>query len=569
MAATSKFSFNFIWGALRLIADEFKRGTLRQTISLTRKNGRLTIANDVSHAELLRERAKVNKDRPFLYFYNQTFTYKQMDQNANRVANYLLGIGAGPGQKLAIMMKNSPRWLDTFFGAQRIGMCAVPVNIALKGDQLAHIFNHSGARFVCMDHDLIPSFEKVKGKIVNPIQAIVNLQGAKSDFRLLSGYTSLDRVYERAWSDKDPGITPRQGDPCLLMYTSGTTGLPKGVPTYYGRTNIRLMSIINRATIRPRDVYFTCLPLFHANALILTVTGALNANARVALSEKFSASRFWDEVRFTGATVFNTIGAIIPILMKQPERPTDRQHKVRYTLSAACPTDMWEAFEKRFGVKIIEGYGAVDTGSFLVINFGQAPVGSMGKPIGAKYRIVDDGMKDVVPETQGELIFYAGTKNKKPMEYYKDEKATSSKVTDGWLHTGDLVYADKKGYLYFVGRKTESLRRRGENISAYEVEHAILQYAGILECAVYAVPSELGEDDVMTAVVPVEGNAFDVKDLYGFLKGHLARFAIPRYFRVMQELPKTETQRVIKGVLSKEGVTPDTIDMEKMQNIGV
>ncbi len=568
MAATSQFSFNLMWGVLHLVADEFKRGTLLQTINLTRKNGRLTIANDVSHAELLREKAEANKDRPFLYFYDKTFTYKQMDQNANRVANYLLSMGAVPGQKLAIMMKNSPRWLDVFFGAQRIGMCAVPVNIALKGDQLAHIFNHSDARFVCIDHDLIPAFEKIKVKIINPVQVIVNLQRAHPDLKLASKYSVLDEVYDQRWSDKDPGITPRQGDPCLLMYTSGTTGLPKGVPTYYGRTNIRLMSVINRATLRPSDVYFTCLPLFHANALILTVTGALNANARVALSEKFSASRFWDDVRFTGATVFNTIGAIIPILMKQPEKPTDRQHKVRYILSAACPTDMWEAFENRFGVKIIEGYGAVDTGSFLVINFGQAPVGSMGKPIGAKYRIVDGEMKDVVPGTQGELIFYAGTKNKRPMEYYKDEKATSSKVTDGWLHTGDLVYADKKGYLYFVGRKTESLRHRGENISAYEVEHAILQYPGILECAVYAVPSELGEDDVMAAVVPIEGKMLDVKEVYDFLKEHLARFAIPRYFRIMQELPKTETQRVIKGVLSKEGVTPDTIDMEKMQGVG-
>jgi crotonobetaine/carnitine-CoA ligase len=554
---------------IRLIFQEYRRGNLMETIRLTRKNGRLTIAHEVSHAGLLQEKANLHGDRPFLKYYNQTFTYKQMDLNANRVANYLLSIGAGQGQKLAVMMKNSPRWLDAFFGAQRIGMCSVPVNIALKGDQLAHIFNHSEARFVCIDYDLIPSFEKIKTKLASVPQVLVNLTGCSPDSQLPAGYLSLDKAYGTGVSGQAPAVIPREGDPCLLMYTSGTTGLPKGVPTYYGKTNIRIMGALNRTTLRSDDIYFTCLPLFHANSLILTVTGAMNADAQVALSEKFSASRFWDEIRAANATVFNTIGGIIPILMKQPEKPTDRQHKVRYTLSAACPTDMWEAFEKRFGVKIIEGYGAVDTGSFLVLNFGQAPVGSMGKPIGSKYRIVDDDMKDVVPGTQGELIFYAGTKNKKPMEYYKDEKATSSKFTDGWLHTSDFVYADKKGYLYFVGRKTESLRRRGENISAYEVEHAILQYPNILECAVYAVPSELGEDDVMAAVVPIEGKILDVKEVYTFLQEHLARFAIPRYFRVMQELPKTETQRVIKGVLSKEGVTPDTIDMEKMQNIGV
>jgi len=290
--------------------------------------------------------------------------------------------------------------------------------------------------------------------------------------------------------------------------------------------------------------------------------------SQVALSEKFSASRFWDDVRSSGATTFNTLGAMITILMKQPEKPTDRDHKVHTVLSAACPTDMWEPFEKRFGVHIIEGYGAVDTGSFIILNYGQAPVGSMGKPLIGKHRLVDDEMKDVPVGKPGELIFYVGESKEKAVEYYKDEKATSSKLRDGWLHTEDLVYSDKKGYLYFVGRKTESIRRRGENISAYEVEHAILQYPDALESAVYSVPSEMGEHEVMAAIVPLEGKSFDPKKLAEFLKDHLAKFAIPRYYRILPELPKTETQRVIKDILQKEGVTRDTIDLGKDEKKG-
>lgn len=565
IVAIIQFLFNLLRGVTRLIFEELKRGNLIQTIRLSRKNGRLTIAHDISHAELLHEKARLHENKIFLSYYDETFTYKQMDNNANRIANYLLSIGAKQGETLGIMMSNSPRWLDVFFGTQRLGMCVVPINIALKGEQLSHILNHSASHLLCIDQDLLSSYEKIKNNLIRKPKVIVNTKDQSSINLISEQYFFLDKAYDKTISDTVPNIIPREGDICLLMYTSGTTGLPKGVPTYYGKTNIRLMSVLNRATLHANDVYYTCLPLFHANALILTVIAALNADAMVALGKKFSASRFWDEVRTTKATIFNTIGSMIPILMRQPEKPTDKQHKVKKVLSAACPADMWEAFESRFGVKIFEGYGAVDTGGFIVLNFGQAPVGSMGKPIGAKYRIVDENMQDVPTGKSGELIFYTAN-NKKEIEYYKDEKATSSKVVNGWLCTGDLVYADKKGYLYFVGRKTESIRRRGENISAYEVEQAIMQYQDVLECAVYGVPSELGEEDVMASIVTVKNKSIDPSELKKFLEDRIAKFAIPRYFRFLPELPKTETQRVIKGILSKEGVTPDTIDTLKIQN---
>ncbi len=551
-------------GAILLLWNEFRRGTLRDTLRLTREKGRLTVAHDVSHAGLLEEKAAKHGDRRFLNYYGQSFTYAEMDANANRVARYLQGLGAGPGKAIAIMMKNSPRWLDVFFGAQKLGMCAVPVNIALRGNQLSHLFNNSGSTYACIDEELLPFYETIKDKLLTPPLIMVNSPSGGKGFRAGNACVSMDEAYKQGAGTGKPAVVPREGDPCLLLYTSGTTGLPKGVPTYYGRTSIRMMNLLSRALLHSDDVYFTCLPLFHANAIILTVTSAMNVGAQVALREKFSASRFWDEVRETGATIFNTIGGIIPILMKQPERPGDRNHSVKRVLSAACPADMWEKFEKRFGVQIIEGYGAVDGGGVIVMNYGQAPAGSMGKPLGSKYRIVDSDNKDVPAGQPGELIFSTGKKTNKAVEYYKDENATSSKLRDGWLYTGDMVYADRKGYLYFVGRKTESLRRRGENISAYEVEHAILQHPKVVECAAFAVPSELGEDEVMTAIVPVAGTAIDVKELREFLKDHLAKFAIPRYFRIMPELPKTETQRVIKGVLSKEGITADTLDMEKM-----
>ncbi len=216
---------------------------------------------------------------------------------------------------------------------------------------------------------------------------------------------------------------------------------------------------------QPDDVLYTCLPLFHANALFLSTQRALVAGLPLALSGRFSASRFWDEVRRYGATTFNALGAMMPILMKQPERDNDRDNKVRVVSSAACPASVWEPFEKRFGVRIFEGYGAVDGAGFGIGNPGTSPKGSIGKPT-TPIRIVDDDGKDVAVGEPGELLFKIDDARLRRVEYYKDKEATRAKIRDGWLHTGDLVYADEDGNLFFADRKTDSMRRRGENISS-------------------------------------------------------------------------------------------------------
>ncbi len=234
---------------------------------------------------------------------------------------------------------------------------------------------------------------------------------------------------------------------------------------------------------------------------------------------------------------------------------------MRFILSAGCPEDMWERFEQRFGVNIYEGYGAVDGGGVLLVNFGTAPVGSMGKPLGTKIRVIDSEGNDSPPRSNGELICYVG-EHKGSVEYYRNADATLT-MSDFVEERGDLVWRDEKGYVYFVGRNTESMRVKGENVSAYEVEQAILQHPDILECAVYAVPSELAEDDIMVSLVAVEGKSIDPSTLPDFLRDKLAKFAVPRYYRVMNDLPKTETHRVIKRELEKLGVTEDTYDRER------
>lgn len=557
-----EFVLNLLKGVFLALAEEYKRGALWESLKATRSAGRPTFINDLSHAQVLEERARELKKKPLIYFKGKSFSYEEMDQNANRLANFLKSLGAKPGQVLAIVMKNSPKWLDIFFGAQKLGMAAVPTNIQLRGEGLAYIFNHSEADFLAIDYDLLQYYQAVQDKLQHPRRLIVNLDDAPLDFKMPEKAVPLADAYAASVSAQKPEATIDPQSKCLMLYTSGTTGRAKGVPTKFGKTQLKTMTILARATLKKSDIYYTCLPLFHANALILTVSMAMLGKAAVAMSEKFSASKFWDEVRESRATVFNSIGAMIPILMKQPEKPNDRDNRVRYVLSAACPTAMWEPFEKRFGTRIYEGYGAVDGGGFIVLNYGAAPPGSLGKPLFGKYRLVDNEDQEVPVGTPGELIFWAGREKDRAVEYYKDDKASEQKLRNGWLHTGDLAFKDKKGNLYFAGRKTEFIRHKGENISAYDVEMEILKHPDIVEVAVFAVPSELAEDEVMAAIVPLEGKTIDPKHLAEFLQDHLARFAIPRYYRFLSELPKTETQRVIKSVLEKEAVTRDTIDLE-------
>ncbi len=556
-----------LWRLLRslglFMADEYRRGTLRENLrAIARGKSIGAIAVEMSHAELLEEKAAKLGDRPFLYFKDEVLSYREMDQNANRVANFLRALGGGPGIGLAIIMKNSPRWLDVFFGLEKLGMYAVPTNVALRGEQLAHVLNNSQASYLVIDCDLLPIYEAVADKMENEMTVIVNRQGAAEDFSLPEGMHDLDGAYGPDADTSKPPVRYNPEDLCVIMYTSGTTGLPKGVVYRYNSSNVKPISIVGRLLTNKNDVAYTCYPLFHANALFLTVTPTLHCEGSMALGERFSASRFWDEIRRYGVTTFNGLGAVMPILMKQPRKPDDADNKVRFILSAGCPADMWEDFEERFGLNIYEGYGAVDGGGVLLVNFGTAPVGSMGKPLGAKCRIVDAEGNDVPSRVNGELICYVGER-KGTVEYYRNAKATNEKVRDGWLHTGDLVYADEKGFIYFVGRNTESMRVKGENVSAYEVEQAILQHPDILECAVYAVPSELAEDDIMVTFVPLEGKEVDPTDLPAFLADKLAKFAVPRYYRVVDELPKTETHRVIKRKLEELGVTGDTYDRER------
>lgn len=511
-------------------------------------------------AGVLEAQAERLGEKPYLLFEERVISFAELNRQVNRVANGLKNLGVGAGVGVSIMLPNTPEWLFVYFATQKLGAYAVPVNVALKGEGLRHVIDHSDSSVLVCHPDYVDAILEIRESLSKLERVIIDTTEAGDGYQPPRGWIPLSQVMDA--SDENPGVEVQPGAISGLMYTSGTTGAPKGVVQRYRPAPVGGFGGTD-AIYQPDDVLYTCLPLFHANALFLSAQRALILGLTIALSRRFSASRFWDEIRRYGATTFNGLGAMIPILMKQPERANDRDNKVRLVLSAACPASLWEPFEQRFGVKLIEAYGAVDGAGFAISNPGTSPKGSIGKPA-TPIRIVDESDQDVPVGEPGELLFKIDDANLRKVEYYKNEEATSAKIRDGWLYTGDLVYADEDGNIFFADRKTDSMRRRGENISSWEVEREVNAHPAVLESGAFGVPSELGEDDVMVVVVLREGQSLTPEELIAHCETRMAKFMVPRYIEFRDSLPKTETHRVQKSVLKRQAVTANTWDRERV-----
>lgn len=511
-------------------------------------------------ADLIEFQAKVLGANPYLLFEDEKISFSEFNRATCRAANGLAAQGAGEGDGVAILMGNCPEFLYIFYGMPRAGFYSVPCNISLKGEGLRFILTHSDVRYLAVDDTLYPKVAEL-GKPLGAIDKVFVRRTAGGP--VPEGAVDLQDLFN-ASSEKPDHVT-QEGAIAYLMYTSGTTGFPKGVvnrnrPGMAEWFRYMASLMVNH----DKDVLYTCLPLFHANALILTAGWAMAGGVPFGLDKKFSASQFWNRIRHYGATQFNGLGAMIPILMKQPQQPNDSDNPVRIVHSAACPANLWETFEKRFNVKIWEGYGAIDGGGVTISNSGNAPVGSVGKPAPhIVWKLVNDEGNEVPQGEAGELITKVLDKKTGGVEYYKNPEASSEKVKGEWLHSGDLFYADKDGNLYFVDRKTDSMRRRGENISSWEVENVVEKYPAVSECAAFGVPAELGEDEVMIWVRPKEGLRLDLKELIQFCAENMAYFMVPRYVDVVDDIPRTSTLRIMKAEMKKRGVTERTWDREK------
>jgi carnitine-CoA ligase len=502
---------------------------------------------------LIRQRVADHPDTSWLKWKDTAYSWRESLSNIQRAASGLLDLGVRPGERVAIMMANRPEFLWTHFAVLFIGAVSVPVNISQRGPALAHILRDSGAAAIVFEAGLRDVVGAVRGDLPGLRRTVVygGRPGGDVDWdfdRLMSGADAEPGV--------EAGVEVPEGGGTSVMYTSGTTGPPKGVVST-GSDPAALGEILAATGVRPGETMYTSLPLFHGNALWVSAAGSITLDARLALGERFSASRFWDECRRHEAVEFNTLGGMVSILLKQPGRPDDRDHLVRTVLSAGCPENRWREFEDRFGVRIVEWFGMVDSPGFLLNAEGR--VGAMGRPVaGIEFAVVDTRGRRLGPGEVGELVFRhpAGR-----LTYYENQpEATERAYRGGWFHSGDLAECDADGYFRYRGRKKESIRRLGENISAWEIESVVNTHPKVRDSAAHAVPSDLGEDEVKVTVVAQPGAEPTPEEILAFCRGRMARHAVPRYVEFVGALPKTGTQRNRYAALRARGVTPQTWD---------
>lgn len=503
--------------------------------------------------------------------------HRELDARADRVAAGFAELGIGRGERVCVVLDACPEFLTVWFGLARRGIVEVPLNPESGEYLLRYYLADSGAVAVVCDAryeaavraclpDSVRHVVVVHGDATGEVAAGESADAGSSGAAALpDGATRhrLSDVEEAGAAVRPEPETVAPADPAVILYTSGTTGPPKGVVLSH-QANVNLARhTVTLMGYTPADRLYSVFPLFHSNARYCSVMAAIEAGAELVLHRRFSASRFWDVCRDHGITAFNYQGAMMSILYKQPPRSDDADNPVRAAFGAPCPPEIFEAVEERFGVRLTEIFGSTEVSIVTDMPPQRRRIGTSGQA-SANYEVavVDEHDEPVPPGQAGEIVARPRRPGWMFDGYHGMPAETARSWRNLWFHTGDRGHLDEDGYLTFLDRLKDTVRRRGENISSWEVERVVAEHPAVAGVAAYGVPSELSEEDVMVAVVPAAGAIVDPAALLRYCEGRLTSFAVPRYVRVVEALPLTPSQRVEKYKLRADGVTADTFDRE-------
>jgi crotonobetaine/carnitine-CoA ligase len=517
----------------------------------------------------LRARLERDPNSEYLDVNGVKVTGAEAHATACRVANALIELGVRPGDRVATLVENSVEAALAWWGIVWAGAVAVPINTAYKGQYLRHQLNDSGSKVLIVQGDLADRVPPIATELPDLVRVVV----VDAEPLALPGLDSGTWAEMLTADTADPMVEVRPDDLGTFVYTGGTTGPSKGCMLSHNY-HVALTTQIGICWERTADdVVWTPLPLFHFNAITTAVLGPLVYGGRSAIYKKFSVSNFWPEMNRVGATVTSTLGTMAYLLahdVDRPEMPRSGAPEANTTLrllgAAPMPVEVDEIFRERFGLTTFSGAYGVTEASLV----SWQPPGVRNKPnaagvINDEYfdvRIFDDDDHELPRGRDGEIVIRPKRPEVMFAGYWGRPEATVATSRNWWYHTGDIGRIDDEDFLYFVDRKADYLRRRGENISSFEVESILMGHGALADVAVHAVPSPLTEDDLKITATVEEGRSITEEELFRWCIDQLPYFALPRYIELRAELPRSPVGRVLKRELRDEGVTATTWDAD-------
>lgn len=473
-------------------------------------------------------------------------TYKDLWENGNRIAQGLIDHGMAPGDRFAILMRNHPEFIEAMVGTSISACVFVPIDPRTRGAKLSYTLNNSECKGIIAADYTLDQIAEIRDQVPS-LEWIWVLQSDEPagniPFAELAGAKALGDILDTPNVTVEDRLTDGN-DPFEIIYTSGTTGDPKGVV----RSNVQYggaMMFGALLGLKGDERPYTGLSLTHGNAQMMTLGSTLGMGLRAVFSRKFTKSRLWDIARQYDITFFNLLGGMATAIYSEPEKPNDGDNPVKFVVSAGMPIAIWENFEKRFKLDILECYGAIE-GGLAIRPIGEGPVGSFGKPPpNTEMRVVDDDDNDCPPGVMGELISRMSTGETK-VEYFGKKDASDEKTRGGWLRSGDVCHTDEDGWFYFDYRKGGGLRHNGDFVNPGFVEGVIADSPQVTDVFVYGVKAASGspgEKDVVAAIVPADAAAFDPVGLFLLCRKELESNFVPTYLQVVEEIPKTASEK--------------------------
>ncbi|MEY8828895.1 AMP-binding protein [Sedimentitalea sp. XS_ASV28] len=486
----------------------------------------------------------------------EEWNYAQFREMVVQTALGLQQQGVRQGDHVLVWMPNCREQIRIFFAINYLGAVYVPINTAYKGSLLEHVIDVSDARLAIVDASLAPRLE---GCNLHALEHVL-ITGGRVESAVLPHSHYADVMLPEHGTLAAPEHTIEPWHPMAIIFTSGTTGPSKGVLTSY----LHLFSNAGPETwtfVSDDDRYMINAPMFHIGGMG-PMFCMLARGASIAFVDRFDTSTYWKSVRNTGATVAFLLGVMASFLEKQPPGEDDAGNPLRLVVMVPLASDT-ESFSKRFGLDVYTIFNMTEVSTPIISEPNPTRRGTCGKPRpGVEVRLVDENDCEVPVGVMGEMIIRTDRPWAMNSGYHRMPEATAKAWRNGWFHSGDAFIRDEEGNFFFCDRMKDSIRRRGENISSFEVESEVLTHPDVFEAAAVAVPSIHGEDDVLICVAPKAGSQIDPAGLLGFLQERMAYFMVPRYIRTLDHLPKTPSEKVLKHELRAQGVTPDTWDRE-------